>query len=212
MTLSTISTTIIPVRSRNRFTGVRLYSGRKKRGFCRQVLCAPLPYTYGAQTQRYKIFCKRRKRSHQHRPNFPSGHTPNASCGAELDGIRVRQLWDSPAMPWRTTVGIDADVQRAYLVNDLIAGAESHYSARITALWLAPARGKHSDTATPDIARHELEFEFHEHERSKLDKKEGEPPFTAGRLYYIASARGAAWHCQLLLETPTAFAEHLFNE
>lgn len=171
------------------YLGVGFIPGTKKRGdFVDRLLCGATAYILMAATTNAIKYSVREKRPDSNtRNSFPSGHTANAFCGAELMRIEYGNWVGLAGYAVAVTTGVMRMYNERHWWNDVIAGAGIGILCARTAYWLLPLERKLFRRDRRISREHELEF--HEHERSKLTKKK-ETAFTAVP-YYDASARGA---------------------
>ena len=140
-----------------------------------------------ATTNAIKYSVREKRPDSNTRNSFPSGHTANAFCGAELMRIEYGNWVGLAGYAVAVTTGVMRMYNERHWWNDVIAGAGIGILCARTAYWLLPLERKLFRRDRRISREHELEFR--EHERSKLAKKK-ETAFTAVP-YYDASARGA---------------------
>lgn len=171
------------------YLGVGFIPGTKKRGdFVDRILCGATAYILmAATTNAIKYAVGEMRPDSNTRNSFPSGHSANAFCGAELMRIEYGNWIGLAGYAVAVTTGVMRMYNERHWWNDVIAGAGIGILCARAAYWLLPLERKLFKRNHRISREHELEFL--EHERSKLMKKK-ETAFTAVP-YYDAAARGA---------------------
>ena len=171
------------------YLGVGFIPGTKKRGdFVDRILCGATAYILmAATTNAIKYAVGEMRPDSNTRNSFPSGHSANAFCGAELMRIEYGNWVGLAGYAVAVTTGVMRMYNERHWWNDVIAGAGIGILCARAAYWLLPLERK-IFKRNHRISR-EHEMEFLEHNRSQTAKKK-ETAFTAVP-YYDASARGA---------------------
>lgn len=171
------------------YLGVGFIPGTKKRGdFVDRILCGATAYILmAATTNAIKYAVGEMRPDSNTRNSFPSGHSANAFCGAELMRIEYGNWIGLAGYAVAVTTGVMRMYNERHWWNDVIAGAGIGILCARAAYWLLPLERK-IFKRNHRISR-EHEMEFLEHNRSQTAKKK-ETAFTAVPRY-DASARGA---------------------